>query len=185
MERERPQKLTAGTSGDPVFLSAQHGVRYPSGVYAQAFLGLLRAGEALERALDADLRAKHGLSLRGYEVLLHLAAFSTDGRRLAMTQLARQAPLSQSRVSRLIAGLEAQGLVRRTGDERDSRAVVVVLTDTGLDMLRRAQDTHHRELTERLFARLTEAEIAELARLTGKLLDGDVTARSLLKKGLV
>jgi len=55
--------------------------------------------------------------------------------------------------------------------------VVVVLTDTGLDMLRRAQDTHHRELTQRLFARLTEAEIAEPARLTGKLFAGDGTAR--------
>jgi DNA-binding MarR family transcriptional regulator len=182
MELERPQELTAGTSAGPVFLSTEHGVRYPSGVYAHAFLGLLRAGEALERALDADLRARHGLSLRGYEVLLHLAAFSTDGRRLAMTQLARQAPLSQSQVSRLVAGLQAQGLVRRIGDERDSRAVVVVLTDTGLDRLRRAQDTHHRGLTQGLFVRLTEAEIAELARLTGKLLDGDVTPGAMERR---
>jgi DNA-binding MarR family transcriptional regulator len=177
MERELPQKWSGEASGEPVFLSTQDGVRYPSGIYARAFLGLLRAGEALARTLDADLRTRHDLTLRGYEVLLHLAAFSPDGRRLAMTQLARQAPLSQSRMSRLVAALEAQGLVRRIAAERDSRAVVVVLTDTGLDMLRRAQDTHHRELTERLFARLTEAEIAELARLTGKLLAGDGTAR--------
>lgn len=156
----------------PVFLSTEQGVRYPSAIYARAFLGLVRAGKALERALDADLRAGHGISLHGYEVLLHLAAFAPDGR-LPMTRLTRQAPLSQSRVSRLVARLEADGLVRRDAEERDSRVVVVTLTDAGLDLLRRAQDTHHRGLTEGLFARLTAREIADLARLTSKLLDGD------------
>jgi DNA-binding MarR family transcriptional regulator len=170
---ERPSGERSRTSPrQRVFVSGKHGIRHPSGNYARAFLGLVRAGKALERTLDADLRAGHGIGLHGYEVLLHLAAFSPQGG-LPMTQLARQAPLSQSRVSRLVAQLDAEGLVRRVTDERDSRVVVVSLTDAGLDRLRRAQDTHHRGLTEHLFARLTPDEIAELARLTGKVLDGD------------
>jgi DNA-binding MarR family transcriptional regulator len=151
------------------FVEQRPGIRVPAAPYVDAFLGLLRAADELEHLLDADLRREHGISLRGYEVLLHLAAFSADGR-LAMTALIRQAPLSQSRVSRLVAELERRDLVRRTGDERDARAVVVTLTEEGLRVLRQAQPTHHRGLTDGLFSRLNRQEAAELARLTTKLL---------------
>jgi DNA-binding MarR family transcriptional regulator len=86
-----------------------------------------------------------------------------------MTALIRQAPLSQSRVSRLVTELERRDLVRRTGDEQDARAVLVDLTEEGLRVLREAQPTHHRGLTDGLFSRLTREEAAELARLTAKL----------------
>lgn len=154
---------------EPVFVSLASGVAVPSETYARAFLGLVRAGEELDRSLDAELRSAHGISLRGYEVLLHLAAFA-PGRRQPMTALIRQTPLSQSRVSRLVAELEARGLVRRTGDERDSRAVVVALTDEGLRLLRQAQKTHHRGLERRLFSRLSHEELLQLGELTFRLL---------------
>jgi DNA-binding MarR family transcriptional regulator len=161
------------------FVERQPGLRVPAAPYAGAFLGLLRAADELEHLLDADLRRKHGISLRGYEVLLHLAVFSADGR-LAMTTLIRQAPLSQSRVSRLVAELERRDLVRRTGDEHDARTVVVTLTEEGLRVLREAQPTHHRGLTDGLFSRLSREEATELARLTTKLRqrlgDGGTTA---------
>jgi DNA-binding MarR family transcriptional regulator len=161
----------AGASRDvePVFVSLPSGVAFPSETYARAFLGLIRAGEQLHRLLDDDLRTAHGIGLRGYEVLLHLAAFTPEGR-APMTSLTRQTPLSQSRVSRLVAELESRGLVQRTGDERDSRAVVVSLTDAGLQLLRRAQKTHHRGLEQRLFSRLSRAELVQLGELTSRIL---------------
>lgn len=161
-----------GSGGAPVFVSLPSGVSFPSETYARAFLGLVRAGEELERRLDADLRRAHGIGLRGYEVLLHLAAFAPD-RTLPMTTLTRQAPLSQSRVSRLVGELAARGLVERTGDARDSRAVLVSLTDEGMRVLRQAQGTHHRGLVEGLFSRLTPEELAQLAELTSRLLPND------------
>ncbi|MFD2090725.1 MarR family winged helix-turn-helix transcriptional regulator [Blastococcus deserti] len=154
---------------EPVFVSLPSGIAFPSKTYARAFLGLIRAGEQLDRLLDADLRAAHGIGLRGYEVLLHLAAFAQD-RHTTMTTLTRQTPLSQSRLSRLVAELETRGLVRRTGDERDSRVVVVSLTDEGLQVLRQAQPTHHRGLEERLFSRLTHDELVLLGDLTSRVL---------------
>lgn len=157
------------SASEPVFVSLPSGVTYPSETYARAFLGLVRAGEELERRLDSDLRRAHGIGLRGYEVLLHLAAFA-PGRSLPMTTLTRQAPLSQSRVSRLVGELAARGLVERTGDARDSRAVVVSLTDEGMRVLREAQETHHRGLVDGLFGRLTRQELARLAELTSRLL---------------
>ena len=153
---------------DDFFVERRPGIRVPAAPYAGAFLGLLRAADGLDHRLDADLRREHGIGLRGYEVLLHLAVFSPDGR-LAMTALIRQAPLSQSRVSRLVTELERRDLVRRTGDEQDARAVLVDLTEEGLRVLREAQPTHHRGLTDGLFSRLTREEAAELARLTAKL----------------
>lgn len=52
-----------------------------------------------------------------FEVLLFLA--SAPDHRMAMTELRRRTPLSQSRVSRVVSGLEAEGLVRREADPAD------------------------------------------------------------------
>ncbi len=145
------------------------GVKYPSPLHARAFLGLVRAGEALDHGLDAELRSAHGLSLRGFEALLHLAAFSPSGS-LRMTQLTAQAPLSQSRVSRLVTELEAQGWVSRSAFTGDNRGVLVSITDRGLDKLRQAQDTHFTGLHKRLFAHLSWADTTTLAKLTARIL---------------
>lgn len=163
-------EATASAHGEePVFVVLPSGVAYPSETYARAFLGLVRAGEELDRALDTDLRKAHGIGLRGYEILLHLAAFSPD-RRLPMSTLTRQTPLSQSRLSRLVADLETRGLVRRRDDHDDGRVVIVSLTDKGLRVLRQAQETHHRGLERRLFSRLSRDELAQLGELTSRLL---------------
>lgn len=156
--------------GSSAFLTGRLGIRYPSPGHAAAFLNLVRAAERLERTLDVELRRSHGIGLRGFEVLLHLGVFSPDGR-LPMTQLTRQAPLSQSRMSRLVAELERQGLVSRAVDDQDTRAVRVALTEEGLAMLRDAQETHYGGLERHLFSRLTSAEIRQLAKVTKKLLD--------------
>ncbi|CAN5339427.1 hypothetical protein BH20ACT8_BH20ACT8_17670 [soil metagenome] len=162
----------------PYLVERADGLHHLSPTHAAAFLGLVRAGEALERGLDADLRAGHGISLRAFEVLLHLAVFSPDGS-LPMAQLTRQAPLSQSRISRLVAELETRGFVSRSTSTDDSRGVTVAITARGRDKLRAAHDPHYRDLHARLFSRLTWEETVALADLTAKLLrDADETVRS-------
>lgn len=163
------QERGGGSGSEGAFIPVADGLAVPSRAHARAFLGLLRAGEQLDRLLDTDLRAAHGIGLRGYEVLLHLAAFTPD-RRATMTQLIRQTPLSQSRTSRLVADLEAHDLVRRTGDAQDSRVVVVCLTDEGRRVLRQAQQTHHDGLQQWLFSRFTYDELVQLGDLTSRLL---------------
>lgn len=160
----------SAAKGSSAFRTGRLGIRYPSPTHAAAFLNLVRAGEHLERTLDAELRRGHGIGLRAFEVLLHLGAFSRDGQ-LPMTQLIRQAPLSQSRMSRLVAELEREGLVGREADEHDTRAVKVAITERGLATLRDAQETHYDGLERHLFSRLTPAEITQLVKVTKKLLD--------------
>lgn len=137
--------------------------------YANAFLGLIRASDSVFRALDRSLQDGHGMSLHEYEVLLFLAAFSSD-LTMPMTELRRRTPLSQSRVSRVVSGLEDRGLVRRTTDPTDNRAITVAITQVGLEKYQSARNRHLRDLDEHLFAVLTEREIRQLAAITAKIL---------------
>jgi len=145
------------------------GLRYLSPLRAGAFLGLLRAGADLDERLNAKLESQHGVNLRAFEILLFLAVFAPEGT-LRMSQLTEHAPLSQSRVSRLVSELEAKGLVRRTPAETDGRGVSVSITDRGLETFKTAQETHLRDLEQWLFSRLTETEIRQLAKITEKII---------------
>lgn len=157
-------------AGRPWVVRRDDGLEHLEPTHARAFLGLVRAGDGLFRALDAELRREHGLGLHGFEVLLHLAVFSDDGQ-LRMKQLVEQAPLSQSRVSRLVDELERDGLVERLQSEADARGVNVSITPAGIDVFRAAQDTHLAGLDVRLFSHLSAEEIAQLAEITERILE--------------
>jgi DNA-binding MarR family transcriptional regulator len=146
------------------------GLKYTTPERASAFLGLVRAGETLDRELDAELERDHGIGLRAYEILLFLAVFSPDGR-LRMVDLTERAPLSQSRVSRLVAELEARGLVARGPSGDDRRGVEVAITHKGIQKFKEAQDDHIAALERRLFAHLSADEVHQLATLTTRIID--------------
>jgi DNA-binding MarR family transcriptional regulator len=128
---------------------------------AAAWLGLLKAHGQLVRALDADLAARHRLSLRSLEVLSRLE-HAVEGH-LRMSELAEQALLSQSRASRLVGELERDGLVARAACPGDSRVVHVRITDAGRARLAEAQCTHFAALEERFFDRCSPEELRLLA----------------------
>lgn len=167
-----PPRNRTRTPEEPAVAHTADGIPHLPEVRARAFLGLLRAGHQVDQRLDADLRRGHGLSLRSFEVLLHLAVFSAD-RRLPMTQLAEQAPLSQSRTSRLVAELEAQQLVSRQRSLDDSRAVDVVLTDQGFETFVAAQTTHLDSLQRHFFSHLSWEQVTQLARITEAILEAE------------
>lgn len=146
------------------------GLKYLSPTRAKAFLGLVRAGDALAAKLSAELEREHGITLRGFEVLLFLAVFAPEGH-LRITELTKQAPLSQSRVSRLVADLEARGLVERSRAEGDGRGVRVSITARGIERFKAAQDTHLAGLERLLFSRLSKAEVRQLGEITAKIVE--------------
>ena len=137
---------------------------------ARPFVGLIRAGETLDRRLDEGLERSHGLGLRAFEVLLFLAEFSPDGSK-RMADLTAQTPLSQSRVSRLVADLEHRGWVERSKSGDDGRGVVVAITDAGRAKFTEAQKSHLADLDRWFFSRLNRRELAQLSAITAKLLD--------------
>lgn len=101
-----------------------------------AWSAFLRAHAAVVPRVDADLRAQTGLPLTWYDVLLELNA--APQRRLRMQDLAAVVVLSRTRISRVVAELEAAALVQRQPNPDDGRSAYAALTDEGRTTLRRA-----------------------------------------------
>jgi len=100
----------------------------------------LTVTELLPRALDAQLQRDAGLTHAAYVVLAMLS--EAPGRSRRMTDLARRANQSQSRLSHTVARLEERGWVRRERSAEDGRGNVAVLTDAGWDVVRSVAPGH-------------------------------------------
>src|SRR6266536_836640 len=106
-----------------------------------AWRSMLRAHATLMRRLDTDLERETGLALADFDVLAQLAAAHGE---LRMTELADRALISRSGMSRRVAGLANQGLVRRDRADTDGRGVVVALTGAGIARLTATAPVHAR-----------------------------------------
>jgi DNA-binding MarR family transcriptional regulator len=148
---------------EPCYVLGEDGLASWPGTHAGAWIGLLETHKRLTRALDAQLEAEHGLTLSGLEVLSGLAG--AERHRLRLSALAGACGLSLSRISRIVDALEKRGLVRRCAVETDARAVDGCLTPAGLELVRQAQATHFASVQRVFFERLSEEEIAQLARV--------------------
>ena len=136
-----------------------------------AFVALLHAHAGITRDLNAQLTVVHGLTLSDFEVLLRLSR--SPDRRMRRVDLADQVLLSASGVTRLLDGLERQGLVERASCATDRRVVYAVLTDTGLDRLRTAAESHFGQVDSVFGARFDDEELAELTALLDRLGTGE------------
>jgi DNA-binding MarR family transcriptional regulator len=136
-----------------------------------AWRGFLTAHAVLVRRLEADLLAEHQLPLASYDVLVQLV--EAPDQRLRMTELAQRVLISRSGLTRLVDRLEREGLVRREACDDDARGLFAVLTHEGYGRLRRAAPTHLRGVASYAMDRLDEAQIAALAEIMARMLDGD------------
>ncbi|MDX3056638.1 MarR family transcriptional regulator [Streptomyces sp. NE06-03E] len=122
----------------------------------QALVGEWRAMLALHARTLGELdRAlgPHGLGASDFEVLdvLTEAAGERGEGCLRVQEIASRVHLSQSALSRLVARLERDGLVRRVMCDEDRRGVRVELTDTG-----RARHTEARPLQRAVLSRMLD-----------------------------
>ena len=123
----------------------------PGGRGLQAWQALLRAHATLLRQLETDLERKTGLALADFDVLAQLAG---AGGSLRMTELADRALISRSGMTRRVARLVHEGLVRRASADTDARGVVVVLTDAGVSRLTETAPVHVRAVSQLFVAQL-------------------------------
>src|SRR5439155_20446889 len=126
-----------------------------------AWTSFLRAHATLMRRLDTDLEGKTGLALADFDVLAQLAEAHGE---LRMTELADRALISRSGMSRRVARLVDEGLVRRDRAGADARGVVVTLTDAGIARLSETAPIHARGISELFVAQLDDQELAVLER---------------------
>ena len=126
--------------------------------------GFLNAHAHLTRRISAALTAAELPDLSWYDLLW--ALYSSPGRALRVNELAREVVLSPTAMSRFVDRAEAAGYVRREADPDDRRALQVVLTDAGLDLLRRMWPVYERGIAEHFAAHLDRpaAEVGALMR---------------------
>ena len=133
----------------------------------EAWRSLLRAHATLVRRLDTDLERETGLALADFDVLAQLAIAHGE---LRMTELADRALISRSGMSRRVARLVDQGLVRRDRADTDARGVVVALTEAGIARLAQTAPVHVRGISKLFVAKLDDQELALLERALNKVI---------------
>ena len=137
----------------------------------------LTVSELLPRALDGQLQRDAGISHAGYIVLAMLSESSTRSRR--MSDLARRANQSQSRLSHTVSRLEERGWVRRERSTEDGRGNVAVLTDAGWDVVQKLAPGHVSAVREFVFDPLTPEQTTAVGQALDLILERLDPDRSL------
>src|SRR6266540_52573 len=132
-----------------------------------AWRSLLRAHATLMRGLDTDLERDKGLALADFDVLAQLALAHGE---LRVTELADRALISRSGMSRRVARLADQGLVRRAKADTDGRGTVVAITDTGIARLAETAPVQLRGVSKLFVEQLDDQELTLLERALNKVI---------------
>lgn len=127
---------------------------------------LYRAQATVAQALTAGTEWAE-LAPREYGVLY---ALSTEPDGLRITGLGEDVLLTQPGMSRLVARLEARGLVERAQDPDDARACRIRLTDAGTDVQRRVGLSHARQVATAMTRHLDRQQLQELDDLCRRIL---------------
>lgn len=132
-----------------------------------AWVCLLRGHAVVKRTVAAQLQSGHGLSVNDYEALLLLSKAGPKGMR--RVDMAERLQLTASGVTRLLEGLERQGLVRKSLCEVDGRVTYAVLTEAGRRKLYKASRSHGAAVQALFEERYTGAELVTLTELLDRL----------------
>ena len=89
---------------------------------------------------------------------------------MTATDLARLERLQPQSLTRIIAELDEQGLIRRTTAEEDRRQILIEITEAGRELLVLDAYRQNQWLMETMAARLTKAE-REILAVAADLLD--------------
>jgi DNA-binding MarR family transcriptional regulator len=122
---------------------------------------------ALHTHLEDDLRAKTGLSMNDYHVLVTLS--EAPGKRLRMGELAGKLVFSPSRITYQINSMVKRGLVDKQPCPEDGRGQEAVLTDEGMAALEYAAPLHLITVRDSFIDRLNPDELAIIGRVFDKV----------------
>ncbi len=131
----------------------------------EAWEALFRAQSTIVRELtDGDVWGD--LPPRDYGVLYALST-APDG--LRISELGEDVLLTQPGMSRMIARLEARGLVERADDPHDGRACRIRLTPAGVQAQRRVGAAHGRHVAAAMTRTLSGEQLMLLRDLCHEL----------------
>lgn len=130
---------------------------------------LSEASSVIRGAVNRALIQDAGLSLAENLVLCQVA-MAPDGR-LRMVEIADLLSLAKSAVTKTVDRLEERGWLARHRDSKDRRTVHATLTQAGAEVFRHAQPVFADAVSSQLCGPLSPAEVHQLRKLLGKLLN--------------
>jgi MarR family 2-MHQ and catechol resistance regulon transcriptional repressor len=130
---------------------------------------LFEASAGLRRLFGRQLEQERALPSQSMDVLIRLAR--TPGDRLRMSDLAAQASLTPSGLTRAIDRLQQQGLVTRQTCPEDRRGAFAVLTEQGRELMARVIPEHLAHIDAVLGGLFSAKEEEQLASALRRLRD--------------
>ncbi|RFU84530.1 MarR family transcriptional regulator [Streptomyces triticagri] len=146
------------------------GPRWLNDEERRTWLAYLHASTLLEDHLDRQLQRDARMPHVYYGLLVHLS--QAPRRTMRMTELARNAKITRSRLSHAVARLEKSGWVRREDCPSDKRGQNAILTDEGMEVLRRAAPGHVAAVRQAIFDRLTPEQQKSLGEIMQIIAEG-------------
>ena len=120
------------------------------------------ASRQLLAALDADLK-EHDLTLPDYEILALLC--DAPDRQMRMSELAKIALLSRSRLSHRMKVMEKAGWLKREPCPVDKRGYFAVMTPKGWKAIAAAAPDHVESVRARFIDHLSKADQEAIAQI--------------------
>jgi len=142
-----------------VAISSRHPDLKPELVHS--YLHILYAGDLLER-IEQGILAGYGMSHGRFCLLVLLDEAGESGRSPA--DLAEEAVVTRATITGLVDGLERDGLVQRSANPRDRRALCVRITESGRQRLDEVFPVVLRRVS-RVMRTLSESERQTLVEL--------------------
>lgn len=139
----------------------------PSSEAIKAWARLMRVSRQLVESAEEALKAEGLPPLAWYDVLHELAEAGEGG--LRPFQLIERTLFAQYNISRLLARLEADGLVEKLPVADDGRGQTIRITVKGRETRRRMWAVYGRSIAELVGAKLSADELTMVSALLGRL----------------
>ena len=143
-------------------------------VWRRSATHMLHAALMLKADVEDRLVAATGMLLADNEALLHLHHADQP---LRMSEMAERLVLSRGGTTKVIDRLEAAGLVERSMDPTDRRALMVSVTPEGNAMLGKTRPVVDAALEDLWARHLSEAEAATVLEIVDKVRESNPTWR--------
>ncbi|MGH2489891.1 MAG: MarR family winged helix-turn-helix transcriptional regulator [Candidatus Limnocylindria bacterium] len=122
--------------------------------------------------MDREAEATGRLPFSEHHILATLNEGPPEG--IRPTELAEQAALTKSGVTRAIDRLESQRNIERRACPTDARGQLIVLTTEGRRLLRRSAPEHFRSIARHFADHLTDREIDVITAALERVADAAV-----------
>jgi DNA-binding MarR family transcriptional regulator len=139
----------------------------PSPEAIKAWARLMRVSRQLVEGAEDALKESGLPPLAWYDVLHELAEAGEGG--LRPFQLIARTLFAQYNISRLLARLEADGLVEKLPVADDGRGQTICITAKGRETRRQMWAVYGRSITELIGAKLSADELNMVSALLGRL----------------